>query len=812
MKVRLKTICLRSRRWFSVCASLLLVALVEALGQAPIVDDASLGVDGGELESVFDVIVIDSGLGQTVGDNLFHSFSRFNVPAGSVAAFFGPATIQNVIARVSGSEASRIAGTVHTVTETPTANCLLLNPNGIIFGPDSWVDIGGSATFSTADQIHFADGRLFPAQVPVSEDLSSAPVASFGFLDQTPRDIRLNGSWILLGESPYQDDEDGNTVLVGSLDAPPQNLSLVAGNIHVEGGSTVIATAVNLVAVGDAAADSPPGARTVVFDPNDRESLPAASASGRITLDHSYLEGAVIRMLGGDFQIGLSDVFAYDTDATGLGISLQSAGRIDAMDSFISAYIGTGGLMMRAHDISLRRGDNPAPYIEVSTLALDSLPGRRAGDVSLEARDSITIEGYSVFSNAEGEHSSGNVSVLAGGTLRLSESLGQRPDIGEISTIAANSRRPQTGPDDKVGNVTVTAGRIEIVGAAEISSSSFLYLDGGLELADFDFARSGDVTVYARDGITIDGRKPAGLAGGGVIGGLTGIFSQFPGETRLLSSFLEGAEGPAVGDAGDVRIQVDGTSGLTLMNGARISSSGSRIDRGLADSHSDAGRIDIATPTLTIDGGGARSGIFSEGFLRSQSAHSGGGITIRGAKEVRITNGGEISSRSALELAGDIRLIDFQPNSRVTLDGGRLTALSGGDGAAGGNIFIANPRALILRDSEINSSALGSGGRGGNIALSSTIFLRQNSILDASSRSGVSGAVTGANIPINLSDVVNPVQAESVGDSLTLPERSAVFRSRDISGHAVAGRGRRPSVPERYQLSFEGEGEAASTR
>ena len=66
------------------------------------------------------------------------------------------------------------------------------------------------------------------------------------------------------------------------------------------------------------------------------------------------------------------------------------------------------------------------------------------------------------------------------------------------------------------------------------------------------FAGSGDVSVTARQGIQMDGRKPEGQIGAGVSDGFTGIFSQFPGGFRSLPSFFEDAVGPAVGDAGNV--------------------------------------------------------------------------------------------------------------------------------------------------------------------------------------------------------------------------------------------------------------------
>src|SRR5205823_10973761 len=45
---------------------------------------------------------IDASLGKQVGGNLFHSFGAFGLNKGESAVFSGPATVANVIGRVTG--------------------------------------------------------------------------------------------------------------------------------------------------------------------------------------------------------------------------------------------------------------------------------------------------------------------------------------------------------------------------------------------------------------------------------------------------------------------------------------------------------------------------------------------------------------------------------------------------------------------------------------------------------------------------------------------------------------------------------------
>jgi filamentous hemagglutinin family protein len=107
--------------------------------------------------------IISADLGKQIGGNLFHSFGRFSLQSSPVresATFTSDGStgkISNVIGRVTGGTVSSIDGLIRsTITG---ANLYLINPNGIVFGPNAKVDVSGSFHASTADYIKMSDER-----------------------------------------------------------------------------------------------------------------------------------------------------------------------------------------------------------------------------------------------------------------------------------------------------------------------------------------------------------------------------------------------------------------------------------------------------------------------------------------------------------------------------------------------------------------------------------------------------------------------------------------------------------------------------
>jgi filamentous hemagglutinin family protein len=173
--------------WLSAC---LLLHTALRSSRAQITLDGSLGRRGSLAGPNY---VIPAKVGQIRGNNLFYSFGQFNVRTDETATFTGPTTINNVISRVTGGQQSVIDGLLQS-SAMPQANFYLLNPSGVLFGPNATLDVGGSFHVSTADALHFKDGEVFSTHLARESGLTMAPPAAFGFLQRHAAGISVQES------------------------------------------------------------------------------------------------------------------------------------------------------------------------------------------------------------------------------------------------------------------------------------------------------------------------------------------------------------------------------------------------------------------------------------------------------------------------------------------------------------------------------------------------------------------------------------------------------------------------------------------
>ncbi|NJN20361.1 MAG: filamentous hemagglutinin N-terminal domain-containing protein [Leptolyngbya sp. RL_3_1] len=197
--------------------------------------------------------VVITGGTQDQSGNLFHSFSRFSVGAGDTAFFdlgVGVADIDNVITRVTGGVASVIDGQIQV---NGTANLFLINPNGITFGPNATLSLGGSFFGNTAESLVFPQFSYGTVDTTVPSNLPTLTVniplgLQYG---SNPGEIVVNGPGNALFVDRFTFEivrdfrPDGLVVDIG------ETLALLGGNVRLTGGNiTAPQGQIDLGAVG----------------------------------------------------------------------------------------------------------------------------------------------------------------------------------------------------------------------------------------------------------------------------------------------------------------------------------------------------------------------------------------------------------------------------------------------------------------------------------------------------------------------------------------------------------------------------------
>ncbi len=162
---------------FSVLRAFMLLLVLPGAASAEIATDGSLGAATSLTGPDF---AITSDLGQQAGSNLFHSFQVFNINTGETATFSGPASVANILGRVTGGSASTVDGAINSSIQG--ANLYLINPSGVIFGENASLNVSGSFHVTTANYLVLSDGGRFDATTPANSVLTSAPPSAFGFL------------------------------------------------------------------------------------------------------------------------------------------------------------------------------------------------------------------------------------------------------------------------------------------------------------------------------------------------------------------------------------------------------------------------------------------------------------------------------------------------------------------------------------------------------------------------------------------------------------------------------------------------------
>jgi filamentous hemagglutinin family protein len=670
-----------------------LPALAQITPDATLGDESSTLTPNTELQGeIVDLI----GGGAIRGSNLFHSFQEFNVNEGQQVYFANPDGIASILSRITGGDPSNIFGTLGV---DGAADLFLLNPNGIVFGPSSSLDIEGSFIGSTADAIQFGEQGLYSATDTTAPSLLTINPSALWFNQLEPNGI-FNTSITPIGPSP------AGTPLAG-LSAPAgRSLLLVGGDINFAGGSIVGSG--SRIELGGLSA---PG--IVELENNElgfKLSFPEGITQSNINLTNDGLVGLVgqeggeiivnanlltatsggrlVTEIGGSEAGGNIDVIANQINLSGIGFSGINSGLISRVLPIASG--ASGNVNVTANSLTIRDG----AQISSTTFGVGN-----AGNININA-NSIDIIGSELIQLLPTGIGSTSETVPASGI----EATGNAGNVlvSTRSLNVQNGGRISTGTNSlgNGGNLSITASNItQLVG----SGVEF----AGVVNGNFIFQTNGSSLNTSTTGI-----------------GNAGNLRLATGELIIQDGAVITASTISSGNAGDIDITANSISLLGVRED-RLSTSQiesvSRIAPNFPLPTGDAGSITISAQTLNIDDGGQISTI-------TQGEGAGGNLTV--------------TIQDSAEFAGAAGFIpDFNIRS------GLITGTTGFNNA--GDLTLEVGENLIIRDGAGISASTASSGSAGNI------FIAADSIelFGISQDQPAFSSILSASFPINGNDV-----------------------------------------------------------
>jgi filamentous hemagglutinin family protein len=720
-----------------------LATATPALAQVPPITPAPDGT-GTAVTPQGNTFNIQGGSLSRDGANLFHSFQKFGLSEGQTANFLTNPDIRNILGRVVGGDASYINGLIQV--SGGNSNLFLMNPAGILFGPNASLNVPASFTATTATGIGFGSG-WFNAVGSNDYNVLVGTPSEFNFAVSQPGAIVNEGNLTLTSGNSLT--LLGGTVInTGTLTSPGGYITIAA----VPGDSAVrISQEGHLLSLDIEPAALTGAEGTPVLQPL---SLPQL-LTGRPDFGHasalSVSEKGEVSLTGSGVRIPASGGIAagnIDTSSevgdggaitlnatsdiitgslrtaaggTGTGGNIEivsSAGGINtsagAVDS--SSVDGNGGNVTLTAERDIVTGEIKSGSVgEIIYLGTDEYGNQQfsskggtgtGGNIALESRSGAVDTSAGSLSSYSLERDGGSVTLSAAGNIKIGNIISSSGYL-DMDTYYHSYFGPGTGSG---GNISITSrdGGIDTSNSKFTTLYSYSYQGNGgsVTLHAFGDIKTGSIYSYSPGYYDADTGTTSGTGSGGniILNSSAGGIDTASG--GLLSYSTEGNGGSVTLTAsGDIKTGAIQSLSYGTGNGGNITLNSSAgniyIDSWSLDSFSHQG-----------NGGSVTLHAFGDiktGSIQSYSSFgtgSGGNITIN-------SSAGGIDT-----LSGQLDSFSGQGN------GGSLTLKASGTISTG----------------YINSSGLL---RGGDITITSQLSdIIYRGFIDTSSQNGTRGNIT----------------------------------------------------------------------
>jgi filamentous hemagglutinin family protein len=717
------------------------------------------------------------------GVHLFHSFQQFSVPTGGSAWFNNSPQIQTIFSRVTGNAQSLIDGLIKTNGST---SLFFLNPNGIVFGPNAQLQIGGSFWASTANRVQFADGSEFSATNPQAPPLLTVHLTpGLQANDSLPQATLINRGRLVVGQDLTL--QAGQLDIQGSLQAG-RHLTLQAQHtVQVRDGATPFRaesgghlTVQGHQGIDILALNAAPSAQVAFESGGDLRLI----SDGLISGDSHFASGGQFRLQSLSGQLAdftslydpiISSRGAVDMATTYRGASLliESQGSVRVQGAVtittpdrVSSFVGDDAILSRQPGLIIRSGQSNLVYSGTSTNPPPFTTGTVPAGITLDrpVRVQPTAAGATVRLTAD----NGGITFHS---IDASSRTGQRG--GAIALTAQGDIR-------NTGAITDTFGDPAALASFSISTRGDSAAAGAIALTSREgdiVLRDGGPRAYSYSYADGFGAQNGGNAGNGGAISFTAPNGNIHLTNAHSSSYSYSFSG-SVANGGTISYSTD-VGNITLIDS---------YARALAFSHSSSrfptrgdagtgGAISLATRIGHITLVDSPLSTYSSSLVFSDFAPN---------KQGNAADGGAISVSAQ---TGDIRL------TRSAFSASSLaTSRNGGNAGNGGAIAISTQWGdIVLTDSDLasnSSSWYNNAGQAGPIRLSSQTGnitlansdLGSNSIASTGragsggqiSLSAAAGAIAGTNANVNTVAVSERGQASGQGGAVTLTAQESV--------------------------------------
>jgi filamentous hemagglutinin family protein len=590
--------------------------------------------------------------GDRAGVNLFHSFREFSVPTNGSAVFQNSLDVQNIINRVTGGSISSIDGLIQA---NGSANFFLINPAGIVFGPNASLNIGGSFFSSTADSLIFEDGVEFSASNTQTPPLLTVNIPSGLRFRDNPKAIDVQGYGQNFGLSGTAFPFENPTLEVFQ----GRNLALIGGNVNLDGG--ILQAEGGLIEVGGLA-----GAGTIQINNDGSLTYPNAVARADVT----FANQAGINVITDRFGGGSININAHNINIT--GDSLLTAG---IMPSLNEVNTTAGDITLNATGETRIDGSRIENNVNYETLA-------NSRNINIQTNSFVLINGAELnasnFGSSDESVFAGDIRVdanekfsLDGNARIISNGFAGRIFItSKNHSININNSLISTESNDDNTNT-------ELFSSIDISApqGSILINSSQLNTTNSGTGFAGDITLNARDLISINSPNSP---------------SSNPGDRTIQSRGKFGRI--LIGNENSAPKKVELTNvSLTATNDS--------VPISIPDS------IDAGTVSIYALEGISLQDSFIETLTRRRG--NAGNVTIQAENaDITLTNGSSVFSNVEAGGIGDAGTINVTARNLSLTDGAQLLTLvsDGGEGNAANINIKASGEVLFSGFSNIDFS------------------------------------------------------------------------------------------------------------